>query len=63
MQKFSQIILLRPASLALMLALAPSRAAAESLISSGAFVVNGIPTTRFDTFIKPGDIVQLNIKS
>jgi ribosomal protein S4 len=59
-QKFSATLLLRPNNLVLILALAPSRAAADVLINSGTIIVNGVSVVGQAQFIRPGDIIQIN---
>ena len=55
-------MLMSPANLLLLVNLAPSISAANSLIKSGNIIANGILISNKYYALKPGDIVQVNNK-
>lgn len=57
--RFSQSLLLTPASFLVFLQLSPSFAVSKYIIKSGAVSINGLAITAFTQF-RPGDIMQLN---
>lgn len=57
--RFSQSLLLTPASLLVFLQLSPSFGASKHIVKSGAVSINGLAVTALTQF-RPGDIMQLN---
>ena len=57
--RFTQAILLIPPHFVVFLGLTPTLSSARSIITFGGVVINGMTKTNLNSFIKPGDIVQI----
>jgi len=61
LSKFSNSVLLSPANILLLLNVVPSLTSARAVIKSGGLLINGQNRTLVLDFIKPGDLLQLNM--